>query len=48
MIELSIIKINLNNLEGLEKIINSIFNQTFEDLGLILIDGNSHDGRRIN
>lgn len=40
----SIITINYNNKDGLEKTINSIFSQTFHDYQFIIIDGGSTDG----
>lgn len=42
--KLSIITINLNNKEGLQKTIESIVNQTFKDYEFIIIDGGSNDG----
>jgi glycosyltransferase involved in cell wall biosynthesis len=42
--KLSIITINLNNVEGLCKTINSVINQTFHDYEYIVIDGGSTDG----
>lgn len=44
--KLSIITINLNNLEGLKKTFESVFNQTFTDYEWIVIDGGSTDGSR--
>ncbi len=44
MPKLSIITINLNNREGLEKTIKSVVNQTFKDYEYIVVDGNSTDG----
>lgn len=41
---LSIISINLNNADGLERTIESILGQIFQDLELIVIDGGSSDG----
>ena len=41
---LSIITINLNNVSGLKKTINSIQSQTVKDFEYIVIDGNSIDG----
>lgn len=43
-IKLSIITINLNNKDGLEKTINSVVSQTFKDYEYIVIDGASSDG----
>lgn len=40
---LSIITINLNNAEGLQKTISSVNNQTFKDFEHIIIDGKSTD-----
>jgi len=42
--KLSVITINLNDKEGLEKTIRSLFCQTFSDYEFILIDGGSTDG----
>jgi glycosyltransferase involved in cell wall biosynthesis len=44
MSKLSIITINLNNREGLERTIQSVINQTFTDFEYIIIDGGSTDG----
>ncbi|HGE73202.1 TPA: glycosyltransferase, partial [Candidatus Poribacteria bacterium] len=44
MPKLSIITINLNNREGLERTIQSVINQTFTDFEYIIIDGGSTDG----
>lgn len=44
MPKLSIITINLNNKEGLEKTIHSIVSQKFNDYEWIVIDGGSNDG----
>lgn len=41
---LSIITVNLNNIEGLEKTMNSVFEQTYNDFEYIIIDGGSTDG----
>ncbi len=41
---LSIITINLNNAEGLQKTMESVFAQTFTDYDYIIIDGGSTDG----
>lgn len=43
MPKLSIITINLNNAEGLEKTICSVINQTYSDREYIVIDGGSTD-----
>ena len=40
----SIITINYNNREGLQKTINSVIGQTFKDYEFIIIDGGSTDG----
>lgn len=42
--KLSIITINLNDKEGLQKTINSVISQTFKDYEFIIIDGKSIDG----
>jgi glycosyltransferase involved in cell wall biosynthesis len=42
--KLSIITVNLNNKEGLEKTLNSVFGQSFTDYEYIVIDGDSTDG----
>lgn len=44
MPELTIITINKNNLQGLEKTIHSVFQQTFGNYEYIIIDGASTDG----
>lgn len=44
MPKLSIITINYNNLEGLEKTAQSVFNQTWKEFEYIVIDGGSTDG----
>jgi len=41
---LSIITINYNNISGLKKTMQMIFNQTFQDFEFIIIDGASNDG----
>jgi glycosyltransferase involved in cell wall biosynthesis len=41
---LSIITVNLNNLSGLEKTIQSVSGQSFEDFEFIVVDGASVDG----
>lgn len=40
----SIITINYNNSEGLERTIQSVVNQTYQDFEYIIIDGGSTDG----
>lgn len=42
--KLSIITINYNNKAGLEKTINSVLNQTWQDFEFVVIDGASTDG----
>lgn len=42
--KLSIITINFNNREGLDKTIQSVINQTYKDFEYIVIDGASTDG----
>lgn len=42
--KLSIITINLNNKDGLQKTIDSVVSQTFKDFEWIVIDGGSTDG----
>ena len=42
--KLSIITVNLNNREGLQKTIDSVVSQTFKDFEWIVIDGGSTDG----
>lgn len=42
----SIITINYNNCEGLQKTINSVISQTFTDYEWIIIDGGSSDGSK--
>lgn len=44
--KLSIITINLNNREGLQRTIDSVVCQTFRDFEWIVIDGGSTDGSR--
>jgi glycosyltransferase involved in cell wall biosynthesis len=44
MPKLSIITINYNNVKGLEKTINSVVNQSYNDFEYIIIDGGSTDG----
>ena len=44
--KLSIITVNLNNLEGLRITIDSVIGQTFRDFEWIVIDGGSNDGSK--
>ena len=44
--KLSIITVNLNNLEGLKKTYESVVCQTFTDYEWLVIDGGSTDGSR--
>lgn len=44
MPKLSIITVNLNNVNGLRKTIESVINQTLSDYEYIIIDGGSTDG----
>lgn len=44
--KLSIITINYNNKDGLQKTIDSVISQTFKDFEWIVIDGGSTDGSR--
>jgi glycosyltransferase involved in cell wall biosynthesis len=44
MPKLSIITINYNNLEGLKRTVQSVVNQTWQELEYIVIDGGSTDG----
>ena len=44
--KLSIITVNLNNCEGLQKTIDSVVAQTFRDFEWIVIDGGSTDGSK--
>lgn len=46
MPKLSIITVNLNNKEGLQKTLESVFSQTFADYEYIIIDGGSTDGSK--
>ena len=45
-VKLSIITVNLNNLEGLKKTYESVVCQTFTDYEWLVIDGGSTDGSR--
>lgn len=44
--KISVITINYNNLNGLEKTLRSVFEQTYQDFEFIVIDGGSQDGSR--
>lgn len=44
--KLSIITVNLNNKDGLQKTIGSVVSQTFKDFEWIVIDGGSTDGSK--
>ena len=44
--KVSVITINYNNRDGLERTIESVVNQTFKDFEYIIIDGNSSDGSK--
>lgn len=44
MYKLSIITINFNNLDGLKKTMESVFNQSWQDFEYLVIDGGSTDG----
>lgn len=44
--QLSIITINYNNLEGLRRTINSVMTQTWRDFEWIIVDGGSTDGSK--
>lgn len=46
MPKLSIITVNLNNKAGLQKTIDSVISQTYEDFEWIVIDGGSTDGSK--
>lgn len=46
MPKLSIITINYNNLEGLQKTFESVFEQTYQEFEYIVIDGDSTDGSK--
>lgn len=41
---ISIITVNLNNIEGLKRTMNSVFGQTYKEFEYIVIDGGSKDG----
>lgn len=44
--KISVVTINFNDLQGLKKTVNSVFEQTYPDIQYILIDGNSTDGSK--
>ena len=44
--KLSVITINYNNRDGLQRTLESVFNQTCQDFEFIVIDGGSNDGSR--
>ena len=44
--KLSIITVNLNNRDGIQKTIDSVVSQTFKDFEWIVIDGGSTDGSK--
>ena len=44
--KLSIITVNYNNREGLQRTIDSVVSQTFRDFEWIVIDGGSTDGSK--
>ena len=44
MAKISIITINYNNLEGLKKTVQSVLNQTCQEIEFVIIDGGSTDG----
>ena len=46
MLKLSIITVNLNNVEGLRKTLDSVIAQTYKDMEWIVIDGGSTDGSK--
>src|SRR5690606_3965772 len=43
---ISIITVNLNNLEGLKRTMASVFNQTYQNFEYLIIDGGSSDGSK--
>ena len=43
---ISIITVNLNNLEGLKRTMTSVFEQTWQEYEYIIIDGGSTDGSK--
>jgi glycosyltransferase involved in cell wall biosynthesis len=46
MLKLSVITINLNNLPGLNRTMDSVFQQSWKDFEYIIMDGGSTDGSR--
>lgn len=44
--KISIVTVNLNNKDGLKKTIKSVLSQSWKDLQLIIIDGDSTDGSK--
>ena len=44
MMKLSIVTINYNNAEGVERTLNSVLNQSYEKIEHIIVDGGSSDG----
>ena len=42
--KLTVITINLNNMDGLVKTVNSVLEQSFSDFGFVIVDGASTDG----
>ena len=46
MAKVSIITVNYNNNEGLQKTFDSVFAQTYVDFDYLVIDGGSNDGSR--
>ena len=45
-LKISIITINYNNKSGLEKTIESVLQQTYDNIEYLVIDGNSTDGSK--
>ncbi len=43
---ISIITVNLNDLEGLKRTMTSVFGQTFQEFEYVVIDGGSNDGSK--
>ncbi|MFN5376044.1 MAG: glycosyltransferase, partial [Chitinophagaceae bacterium] len=44
MLKITIISVNLNNLSGLKKTVNSVISQDYTNFEYIIIDGGSNDG----